>query len=128
MMMSKDNASNLPATDRGVQVALIFALSAQRLSAFYELGQWMSEAQGASLAAEWLHRTRRNLPVEQRKHLSALSDRLAREIADSLSREAGLFAAHEMMEALDPNYQSPLAQTLMAACEQMLDEHPMLAN
>ena len=38
-----------------------------------------------------------------------------------MSREAGLFISHEMNEALDPNHQSELAQSLMAECERLLD-------
>lgn len=119
--MNQKNASDLPATDRGVQVALMFALAAQRLSAFYDQGQWLTDARCAQLAGEWLARTRRNLPLERRRHLSALSDQLARHIADSLSREAGLYTAHEMMEALDPNYHSEIGRSLMAECERLLD-------
>ena len=66
------------------------ALTAERLSIWYEYGQWPTEAQGASLAADWLSRTKRSLPLAQRRHLSDLSDQLARQIAGSLSREAGL--------------------------------------
>lgn len=110
-----------PADSRGTRAALIFALTAERLSSWYEHGQWPTEAQGASLAADWLARTDRSLPQADRRHLSDLSDQLARRIADTLSREAGLFAAHEMMEALDPNYDSDLARSLMAECESLLN-------
>ena len=109
-----------PPTAHGLRVALLFALAAQRLSDFYEYGQWLSEAQGATLAADWLARSKNNLPLTERRRLSGLSDRFARQVASQLSREAGLYTAHEMMEALDPNYQSELAQTLLAACEQQL--------
>jgi len=74
-----------------------------------------------TLVADWLGRTRRSLPLAERRHLSDLSDQLARRIAGSLSREAGLYAVHEMMEALDPNYESDLARALMAECESLLD-------
>lgn len=112
-----------PAADaRGTRIALVFALTAERLSAYYDHGQWINDAQGATLAAGWLARTRRSLPQTERRQLSALSDRLARQIAGSLSREAGLFTAHEMMEALDPNYHSELAQTMMLECERLIDE------
>jgi len=47
--MNWQKASPLPASDRGTSVALIFALTAERLSAYYEHGQWLSEAQGATL-------------------------------------------------------------------------------
>ena len=90
-----------PADARGTRVALIFALVAERLSLWYEHGQWPTEAQGATLCADWLGRTKRSLPLTDRRHLSDLSDRLARQIAGSLSREAGLYTAHEMMESLD---------------------------
>ena len=40
--------------------------------------------------------------------------------AGQLSREAGLYTAHEMMEALDPNYHSELAQTMLAECDRLL--------
>lgn len=110
-----------PTTDRGTCVALIFALVAERLSIFYEHNQWLTEAQGANLSADWLARNKRSLPLGQRKHLSGLSDQLARQIAGTLSRESGLYTAHEMMESLDPNYQSEIARSLMLECERMLD-------
>lgn len=108
-------------SERGLRSALIFALTAERLSLYYEHGQWLTDAQGASLAADWLARSRQSLPQAERKRLSALSDQLARQIAGSLSREAGLYTAHDMMESLDPNHQSDMARTLMAECERLLD-------
>lgn len=116
-----NSAPASPATDHGVQVALIFALAAERLSVFYEHGQWMTEAQGASLAAEWLSRSRRSLPLAERRHLSDLSDRLARQIAASVSREAGLYTVHEMMESLDPNHESEIGRSLLVECERLLE-------
>ncbi|MDQ5879025.1 MAG: hypothetical protein QG638_1759 [Pseudomonadota bacterium] len=110
-----------PATARGTRIALIFALVAERLTIYYEHGQWLTEAQGASLAADWLNRTKRSLPLADRKHLSALSDGLARQIAESLSREAGLYTAHEMQESLDANYPSEIGSALMLECEHALD-------
>ena len=114
--------SSPPLTDRGARIALIFALVAERLSVFYEHAQWLTEAQGASLAAEWLARSKRDLPLRERKHLSALSDQLARQMEGALSREAGLYTAHEMMESLDANYHSgsEIAQSLMLECERVL--------
>ena len=109
------------ASERGIRVALIFALAAERLSAFYDHGQWFTEAQGATLAADWLSRSKRQIPLPERRTLSALSDTLARQVQGSVSREAGLFITHEMMEALDPNYESDTARTLMAECERLLD-------
>lgn len=114
--------SSAPPTDsRGTRAALLFALTAERLSVFYEHGQWPTEAQGASLVADWLGRSGCSLPLSDRRHLSDLSDQFARQIASSLSREAGLHTAHEMMEALDPKYDSELARTLMAECVRLLD-------
>lgn len=122
--MSEQDISIPPASERGVLVALIFALVAERLQLYYEHGQWLTQAQGATLAADWLSRSKRKLPLDQRKHLSGLSDQLARQIADTTSREAGLYVSHELQEALDPRYQSEFAQSIMAECERMLDEHP----
>jgi len=119
--MNWQKAPPLPASDRGTSVALIFALTAERLSAYYEHGQWLTEAQGATLSADWLSRSKRRLPINERRNLSALSDQLARQIADTLSREAGLYTAHEMMEALDPNHHSEIAESLMLECERLLD-------
>lgn len=120
--MSFDRPLPPTTTERGIRVALIFALAAERLSVFYEHGKWLTDAQAASLAADWLARSKRQLAVEERRRLAALSDRLARQIEGSVSREAGLFISHEMNEALDPNHQSELAQSLMAECERLLDE------
>lgn len=123
--MNWQKASPLPANDRGTSIALIFALTAERLAAYYEHSQWLTEAQGATLSADWLSRSQRRLPISERRHLSALSDELARQIGDTLSREAGLYTAHEMMEALDPNYHSEIAESLMAECERLLDANPL---
>lgn len=119
--MNRENILS-PTSERGLRVALIFALAGERLNLYYEHGQWLTEAQGASLAAEWLSRSKRSLPLAERRLLSDLSDQLARQIAGSLSREAGLYTAHEMTEALDPNYHSELAISLMAECERLLDD------
>jgi hypothetical protein len=94
---------------------------AERLTTYYEHGQWLTEAQGASLAADWLNRTKRSLPLADRKRLSAVSDGLARQIGESLSREAGLLTAHEMQESLDANYASEIGSALMLECERALD-------
>ena len=102
-------------------MALIFALVAERLSTHYEHGAWLTEAQGASIAAEWLARNSRSLPLDVRRLLSRLSDDMARQMVATLSREAGLYAVHEMNEALDPNYRSELGIALMAQCERLLD-------
>lgn len=119
--MSWEKAVPPSITERGLRVALIFALAAERLSLYYEHGQWLSDAQGATLAADWLARSKRNLPLAERRQLSSFSDQLARQIGETLSREAGLFTAHEMMESLDPNHQSEIAQSLLLECERLLD-------
>ncbi|MEI7432235.1 MAG: hypothetical protein WCL27_17455 [Betaproteobacteria bacterium] len=119
--MTLDKAPLSSVTERGTHAAVIFALVAERLSTYYEHGQWPTEAQGASLLADWLSRSKRSLPLAERKHLSALSDQLARKITKSLSREAGLYTVHEMMESLDPNYYSEIGGPLMAECERVLD-------
>ena len=110
-----------PISEKGERIALVYALAAERLTLFYEHDQWLTEAQGASLAADWLARSKRSLPLAERKLLSSLGDQLARQIASSLSREAGLFTAHEMMESLDPRYHSDLGMSLMEECERLLD-------
>jgi len=120
--MENENPPPPPASERGTLVALIYTLVAERLTLFYEHGQWPTQSQGASLAADWLQRSKRSLPISDRKHLSALSDQLARQIAESLSREAGLYTAHEMMESLDPNYHSDLGNSMMVECERILDD------
>ena len=112
-------ATHLP-LDLNTRKALLFSLAAERLTAFYEHGQWMTEAQGATLAASWLSRSRTRLALADRRLLSEMSDRLARQIAASLSREAGLYIAHEMTESLDPNHQSDVALNLLAECERLL--------
>ncbi len=107
-------------TGHGTDIALIFALVAERLSIYYEHQQWLTQAQGASLAADWLARNKLSLPQDKRSILSRLSDQLARQIVESLSREAGLCTMHEMMESLDPNYHSEIGQSVMKECERML--------
>ena len=117
-----------PPSERGLRVALIFALAAHRLSAHYEHGLWLTDAQATSLAADWLARSKNKLPLAERRHLAALSDQFARRIAATLSREAGLYTAHEMMEALDPNHRSELAQTMLSTCKGLLDNNDDTKN
>jgi hypothetical protein len=121
--MTEHKDTSAPEGERGVLAALIFALVAERLSVFYEHGQWFTRAQGATLAADWLARSKRNLPLAQRQQLSELSDQLARQIAESTSREAGLYVSHELQEALDPRYQSELGESVMAECVRIMDEN-----
>jgi len=113
--------SSAPGTERGINVALIYALVAERLSIFYEHDQWMTKAQGATLASEWLARSKRKMSADMKKHLSGCSDQLARHIADSVSREAGLYITHEMQESLDSSHQSDIAQSIMKECERVLE-------
>ncbi len=117
------NKPVVPILNFDTRKALLFALAAERLSAFYEHGQWITDAQGATLAAQWLQRSKLQLALSERRLLSALSDQLARQLADTLSREAGLYAAHDMMEALDPNHQSAFAQDMLDECARLLHEH-----
>ncbi len=111
-------------TGRGLRIALIFALVTERLRGHYEYGQWLTEAQGARLAADWLARSGRGLPQAERHALSAMSDQVSRRIASDLSREAGLYLQHELSEALDPAYHSEAAQAVMAECERVFDAAP----
>ncbi|WP_442769184.1 hypothetical protein [Zoogloea ramigera] len=120
--MSFDRPLPPTTTERGIRVALIFPLPAERRPLYWEPGRCPPAAQATSLAADWLGRSKRQLAVEERRRLAALSDKLARQIEGSVSREAGLFISHEMNEALDPNHQSELALSLMAECERLLDE------
>ncbi len=115
-----------PATPspRGLRIALIFALAAHRLHAHYEYGKWLTDAQAAQLAADWLTRQKLTLTQDERRHLASLADTLARQISQTLSREAGLFTAHEMMESLDPRHHSEIAETLMVECERLFDSEP----
>ncbi|GAB3251606.1 hypothetical protein [Chitinimonas naiadis] len=118
-----------PLLDFSTRKALLFALSAQRLVLFYEHGIWMNEAQGVAQLGDWLARHKLQLSQTERKQLAELSDGFTRQIAASLSREAGLYTAHEMNEALDPNYHSPLALQMLEECErllQSLDTEPPL--
>ena len=120
--MTEHKDAITPEVERGVLVALIFALVAERLSVYYEHGQWFTRAQGATLAADWLARSKRKLPLAQRQQLSELSDQVARQIADSTSREAGLYVSHELQEALDPRYHSDVGESVMAECVRVLEE------
>ncbi|HEY9104042.1 hypothetical protein [Chitinimonas sp.] len=112
-----------PLLDFTTRKALLFALSAQRLALYYEHGVWMTPAQGASQLSDWLSRYQLQMPQTERLQLAEISDDFARQITGALSREAGLYTSHEMNEALDPNYHSPLAQQMLFQCECLLQEH-----
>jgi hypothetical protein len=111
---------NNPALDLETRKSLLFALTAERLSAYYEHGQWMTIPQGVSLAAQWLSRSKLQLAHAERRVLSELSDDFARHLAATLTHQAGQFTAHEMMEALDPRYRPALAFDLLDECERLL--------
>ena len=104
-------------SERGRPAALLFALLAERLNGYYEHGQWMSIGQTMAMARDWLTRDRRfTLSETALRALVNESDDMARQMAATLSREAGLLTTHHMMEALDPNHALELADTLMAQC------------
>lgn len=114
-----------PAIELDPHCALIFALAAERLSVHYEHHTWLTIAQGATLAADWLARSKSKLSSAQRKHLSELSDQLARQIADSVSREAGLKISYEMTEALDQRHASEIGDSIREECRQLLASAPL---
>lgn len=106
--------------------ALLFALTAERLSVYYEHGQWPSDAAAADTANVWLFRQNLLASGKLIRALSALSDTFAHTLATSLSREAGLYTSHEMSQSLDPNYQSPVAMDLLEECERLLKENELV--
>lgn len=110
-----------PPSPRGVAIALIFAGTAQHLNAWYERGNWLSIGQLVRAMGDWQQRRGTALAEKRRLQLAELADQLARRLVASLSREAGLYAAHEMMEALDPRYDSEFARQLLQECERLLD-------
>jgi hypothetical protein len=114
-----------PPSDQDTHSALLFALVAERLSLYYEHNSWLTHAQGATLAANWLSRSAIRLSVSQRKHLSTLSAQLARQIADSVSREAGLHISYEMNEALDGRYVSEIGESIREECRRLLADAPL---
>lgn len=110
------------ATPLGARAAAIYALVAHRLEAFYEHAHWITQAQGATLCHEWLMRSQQKLSLSERKQLSDLSEQIALQIRNSLSREAGLYTAHELMESLDPRHVSELGASIMDECVRALKE------
>jgi hypothetical protein len=120
--LNDQDISSSSTSDRGICAALIFALVAERLSVYYEHEIRITQAQGATLAADWLSRSKRNMPLAMRLHLSEISDQLANQITASVSREAGLYISHELQESLDPRYQSDIGKSIMVECERMLEE------
>jgi ABC-type ATPase with predicted acetyltransferase domain len=77
------------------------------------------------LAANWLSRSTIRLSVSQRRHLSELSDQLARQVAESVSREAGLHISYEMNEALDERYVSEVGESIREECRRLLADAPL---
>lgn len=104
----------------GVRAAAVYALVTHRLQAFYDHEQWLTQGQGATLCQEWLLRSKRSLPLGERKQLSDFSEQVALQIRNTLSREAGLYTAHELMESLDPRYVSELGASIMEECVRVL--------
>jgi hypothetical protein len=119
--MAREKTSPSPVTDRGIHLVLLFALVAEHLSICYEPRRWPKEARAVSLVTDWPARSGRRLRVDERRQLAALSGQLARQIAATLGREAGLQTVHEMMESLDSDHQSEIERSLMVECERMLD-------
>lgn len=104
----------------GVRAAVVYALVAHRLSMFYDNGYWMTSAQGATLCSEWLLEAGHNISLAERKFLSEVSDQVATQIKTTLTRQAGLYMAHELMESLDPRYVSEIGATVMDECVEVL--------
>lgn len=119
------NPSDTPLSQEDANISLLFALTAERLAVFYEHHIWLTLAQGATIAADWLARSKSRLSLHQRKHLSDLSDQLARQIQASVSREAGLFISHEMAEALDQRYVSQTGDAMREQCRELLAQSPL---
>lgn len=113
-----------PPSPHGLAVALIFAGAAQQVNAWYEHGVWLTAGQQVRAMGDWMQRRGATLPETRRLQLAELADTLAHRLVDSLSREAGLYAAHEMMEALNPRHDSDFARQLMQECERLLDAAP----
>jgi hypothetical protein len=102
--------------------ALLFALTSERLGVYYEHGIWPDDRRALDTAAVWLMRQNVSAPQRLIKELATLSGQFAHTLAESLSREAGLYMAHEMNQSLDPNYQSPVAMDLLEECARLLRE------
>jgi len=112
--MADTQGADVP--DIGKSAAVIFALVAHRLSTYYEHGHWLTQAQAATLCNDWLLRSKLSMSLKARKCLADLSHQVGSQIRDSLSREAGLFVTHELMESLDPRYVSETSPAIMDEC------------
>lgn len=117
---------HLPPDEHLPRTRLLFALTAERLSAYYEYAAWMSDSQAVQLTNLWLSRTRIALTLAEKRQFAEMSDAFARELSESVSREAGLFISHELMQALDPDYQSAIAIDVMNDCDARLRDAGLL--
>ena len=63
--------------------------------------------------------------VLARDFSSELIDQLARHIAASVSREAGLHISYEMTEALDQRYVSETGDSIREECRRLLESSPL---
>jgi hypothetical protein len=113
-MSSYPSGENLSPT--GLEAALIFALVAERLSRHYENDHWQSDGSMRLIARDWLARSKVSMNRGRLSELISGSNDLARQIAASLSREAGLRTTHEMLESLDSRHHSALGQAMMDQC------------
>jgi hypothetical protein len=102
---------------------LLFALTAERLNGWHTRGLWVSDARAGEVANVWLARQNLSLPVSVKKRLLVLSDEFSRYLEKTLSHEAALHIAHEMMEALDRRYQSATAIRMLEECDRLLQEN-----
>ena len=113
---------HLPPDEHHPRTRLLFALTAERLSAYYEHGVWITDAQTVQLTSLWQTQTRIALSVKEKRAIAELSDAFAHELAASVSREAGLFISHELTQAQDPDYQSAIGIDVLNECDAKLRE------
>ncbi|WP_415036175.1 hypothetical protein [Azonexus sp.] len=98
----------------------MFAATAEQLNAHYEYGTWLKPRQLTLAMEEWQQRRGAALPEKRRHQLAELATTLAQHMATTLSREAGLHAAHDMREALDPRHESAFSQILLEECARLI--------
>lgn len=112
-------------TPVGQQAAIVFALVGHQLTTFYDEGCFFSAPQGATLAAEWLARSRKKpMPLSERNRLSAVALDVARQTTQTVTPETGRLIVHEIMESLDVRYRSDVADQIMNLCVAQLDTGP----
>jgi hypothetical protein len=113
---------NSQITPVGQQAAIVFALVGHQLTAFYNEGCFFNASQGASLAAEWLARSKKKtMPLSERNRLSATALDVARQTTQTVTPETGRLIAHEVMESLDVRYRSDVADQIMNLCVSQID-------